>query len=634
MSTLCHPASSGVTAEEWATVVAPCFGRYRRWAATQDLSEGTRSEAESVDDAVRALRCFYPYTQDAIERGGARAFSGLIAAVAGYHRHTYVKPQQLRGASGSEAAAVESSTAWFLRDLLPAIVRWAEAFPKTFGDAHGQPHHSLDLGGETLVPVYALPFLPTVSRKTAGDRSVTMARLTRRQCLSVLSLTILGLGPRCFAMSESSLRAASMLHDNFDVGVIDWWLLINGGLGGVGPQRLMCQLKYFDTWRWAETPAVDAPHPAMLPAAGSIDDSVTFYRAALTPTRPEPDLAALRDVPIVHPEAQHVFDTRYIEQHPDADAHFDFANRQIMIGQIIPSCTQEEVMFSIRPELFLALPLYSTLLARETAGVAGTSAYTGYQKTFQFAGDVALNGSHPLSQRPSNPARASPRLPFIVIADAHVNDGREFGSPMNTRDMLKAYVSFDLAAEVSGAHVLATGPWGCGVFRGNVYLKLLQQLMAVACSDWAAAERRGSDGGDVDASSGDDDSSGTPIHLRYHTMQGPLFTGLVGLLRLLGTPLRQPLLWINEYGSRRNGVEYSLDRVIKAIDEVRPLPGETYASESSKGTEAGSVAFYWALVLEGLDETGSPPWAFETMLAVKLGEAVRSHVLRVAAGSP
>ena len=43
----------------------------------------------------------------------------------------------------------------------------------------------------------------------------------------------------------------------------------------------------------------------------------------------------------------------------------NFANRNFQTGKIIPSATQEEVLFCIRPELYAAMPICQRVLENE-----------------------------------------------------------------------------------------------------------------------------------------------------------------------------------------------------------------------------------------------------------------------------
>ena len=50
-------------------------------------------------------------------------------------------------------------------------------------------------------------------------------------------------------------------------------------------------------------------------------------------------------------------------EEPEAEAFVDFANRDLHIHQVIPSATQEEVLFSCCPEAFPGTLPFSPLLS-------------------------------------------------------------------------------------------------------------------------------------------------------------------------------------------------------------------------------------------------------------------------------
>lgn len=169
-----------------------------------------------------------------------------------------------------------------------------------------------------------------------------------------------------------------------------------------------------------------------------------------------------------------------IEDVASADAVVDFANKQVHIGCIIPSATQEEVLFSIFPEAFLGILLFEGLLDDEAAIIHGCRRfceYKGYADSFRYAGPSALH----------NDTIGAP--PSIVIIDALVNiDNLQFEEASFARDVGKALMGFRHVTKArrpstgvdDAVPVVATGGWGCGIFRGDQTLKFLQQLIAAS----------------------------------------------------------------------------------------------------------------------------------------------------------
>lgn len=149
---------------------------------------------------------------------------------------------------------------------------------------------------------------------------------------------------------------------------------------------------------------------------------------------------------ILSPSLVTFHDSR-MEQVQGSTALVDFANKQIHIGRIISSATQEEILFSNSPELFLLLLLAEPLQDQEVIVVRNVlryNDYTGYNNTYQFQ----------------------------WVMDAVERD--HFHPRSITRDIKKAYVAF---AHTRKSRIV-TGKWGCGVFGGDVMLKFWQQVLA------------------------------------------------------------------------------------------------------------------------------------------------------------
>ncbi len=68
----------------------------------------------------------------------------------------------------------------------------------------------------------------------------------------------------------------------------------------------------------------------------------------------------------------------------------DFANKYIGGGVLNYGCVQEEIRFVICPELLVSMLFTEVLKPNESVIVKGCerfSNYTGYSRTFKFAGD-------------------------------------------------------------------------------------------------------------------------------------------------------------------------------------------------------------------------------------------------------
>jgi hypothetical protein len=144
-------------------------------------------------------------------------------------------------------------------------------------------------------------------------------------------------------------------------------------------------------------------------------------------------------------------------------AFFDFANRDLQIHMNIPSCTQEEILFSCAPACFIGLLICERMSDAEVITirhVRRVAKYTGYLDTFRFAGMY----EHPNERFD------------VVAADACVFS--HFATAQIVRDLNKGVNAFS----VSGG-AISSGAWGCGAFGGDFAAKTVQMLAASAVTD-------------------------------------------------------------------------------------------------------------------------------------------------------
>eukprot|EP00658_Telonema_sp_P-2_P017709 TRINITY_DN16902_c0_g1_i1.p1 TRINITY_DN16902_c0_g1~~TRINITY_DN16902_c0_g1_i1.p1 ORF type:complete len:195 (-),score=52.99 TRINITY_DN16902_c0_g1_i1:106-690(-) len=139
-----------------------------------------------------------------------------------------------------------------------------------------------------------------------------------------------------------------------------------------------------------------------------------------------------------------------------ADAIVDFANKQPSLGEVIPSATQEELLFSIKPEAMLSMVLYEELEPTEVGIVHGAQRYcnyTGYMDTFRF--------HSPFPPLEDGGGGGTPPAAMIVM-DAMVNRGKaEVKDEGFERDFMKAYLGFSsiqcIPRRYNGAVVAPSG---------------------------------------------------------------------------------------------------------------------------------------------------------------------------------
>uniref|UniRef100_A0A183AJR4 poly(ADP-ribose) glycohydrolase n=1 Tax=Echinostoma caproni TaxID=27848 RepID=A0A183AJR4_9TREM len=168
-----------------------------------------------------------------------------------------------------------------------------------------------------------------------------------------------------------------------------------------------------------------------------------------------------------------------IEDSGPCTIHVDFANRYLGGGVLNRGCVQEEIMFMLQPELIASCLFIERLADDETVIIEGTEQYSthsGYGNTFRWAGDFQQSSSNITRDEWGRWKRT------VVAMDATSFSIRDdqFEPEKMLRELNKAYCGFcdNLAPHRKLPSVVATGNWGCGAFRGNVYLKALLQMMA------------------------------------------------------------------------------------------------------------------------------------------------------------
>ncbi|XP_072938722.1 poly(ADP-ribose) glycohydrolase-like [Epargyreus clarus] len=203
---------------------------------------------------------------------------------------------------------------------------------------------------------------------------------------------------------------------------------------------------------------------------------VTFSRRSVPP-RKCPDWAhsttPLATLPV------HTDSEVFIE-HADGLIQVDFANRFLGGGVLGHGCVQEEIRFIICPELIASMIFVEEMRPNEAVMIIGVeqySEYTGYGNGFEWAGNY----------NDTTPMDSSSRRRCAVLAIDALSYSRNVHAQYDTekidRELNKAWVGFSfLSGDQPGLSYpgVATGNWGCGVYRGSPYLKSLLQMMACA----------------------------------------------------------------------------------------------------------------------------------------------------------
>lgn len=247
-------------------------------------------------------------------------------------------------------------------------------------------------------------------------------------------------------MALGTLPDMGMLHPDVDLAP-----LLHGDLSQQRA-KLRCVLAYFD--RTYEAPprgrfvVERVVAPARTPMEWAMD------AAPLTPLMVDP--------------------TGSIE---DADGHLqvDFANEYLGGGVLRKGCVQEEIRFSVAPELLAAMILSPRMSPEEAVVMRGAERFAatrGYADTLAYAGPFK-DPSHRLGD-------GSVDVDFVAIdaIDYRRGDPRaQYRDDAMLREIDKARAGFKRDARNLP---VATGNWGCGAFRGDPTLKAVLQWIAAS----------------------------------------------------------------------------------------------------------------------------------------------------------
>ena len=152
----------------------------------------------------------------------------------------------------------------------------------------------------------------------------------------------------------------------------------------------------------------------------------------------------------------------------------DFANRDLQTGQIIPSATQEEILFSIRPEMYIAMFICQRIGNNEILIISGAPKlfdYKGYGSNFEYIcpkQNIFNLLTEEITVKNEN-------HPHILVLDATMKEHYSFNSVI--QDISKFYTACNFMKNLYDKPGISTGSWGCGAFGCDRAHKFLQQLL-------------------------------------------------------------------------------------------------------------------------------------------------------------
>nr|XP_002124980.3 poly(ADP-ribose) glycohydrolase [Ciona intestinalis] len=154
----------------------------------------------------------------------------------------------------------------------------------------------------------------------------------------------------------------------------------------------------------------------------------------------------------------------------------DFANRYLGGGVLSSGLVQEEILFSICPELIVSKLFVEKLDDNECVVITGAeqfSSYTGYADTYKWG------GNHIDTTTRDDFGRLCKQL-VAMDATCYQKSSNQFKTASVRRELNKAFCGFYCDMDPEHSPAVATGNWGCGAFGGNPLFKGLLQLMAAA----------------------------------------------------------------------------------------------------------------------------------------------------------
>ncbi|CAK86351.1 unnamed protein product (macronuclear) [Paramecium tetraurelia] len=158
----------------------------------------------------------------------------------------------------------------------------------------------------------------------------------------------------------------------------------------------------------------------------------------------------------------------------------DFANENIG-GQALhyKSCTQEDILMLLYPEAIISMLFVQPMKANEAVLIQNLikyNNYTGYESTFK--------------QKNLEQFRWEEKYNLLAIdAEEFFDDDDQFSQQNINRELIKCYCGFEISLMREPNYAISTGKWGCGIFKGNPYLKTIIQLICYGQACDAAKDR-------------------------------------------------------------------------------------------------------------------------------------------------
>ncbi|CAD8205149.1 unnamed protein product [Paramecium pentaurelia] len=146
----------------------------------------------------------------------------------------------------------------------------------------------------------------------------------------------------------------------------------------------------------------------------------------------------------------------------------DFADQNIG-GLVLDTrnCAQEEIVMLIFPEAAVSMIFIPQMNETEAVLIENLkkySNYTGYEQSFNCQPSMTLQGNYNM----------------LAIDAKPFYSENQFTEKNIDRELIKCYAGFEISLRNQPNYYISTGRWGCGIFRGNPYLKTLIQFLSFA----------------------------------------------------------------------------------------------------------------------------------------------------------
>lgn len=381
----------------------------------------------------------------------------------------------------------------FFKKVLPEMARLVLSLPTMFAQ---RP--------EVLGPFFASADNNSSEVSASSrlqERSVTF---TKREALALVSACFFCVFPpqnRVVSKKQTVQDSEEQYTEGEDDEEVDFpfftmrTLFISAPHGGgtdLKAQKIRCVLQYFLRVVPLLTSGDDADRERL------DNEVITFSRVAVSlpaATKKPLEMAPqdlLDTLNLANNSALAMGEVRCESDHliEDLDNHLqiDFANKYAGGGVFNSGCVQEEIRFLLSPELFIACLVFAKLEPNESFVIHGTERYClygGYGSNFFYKGEYEdKTGFEAITETAGDEATKRRRKCVIVGIDAvdygSAAVGRQYTRVHIWRDLVKAFVGFTYPDQEAVHWPVATGNWGCGVFRGDAELKFLIQWLAAS----------------------------------------------------------------------------------------------------------------------------------------------------------